>query len=48
MMSGAEMEAVISPRAAKKVLPYFLAIGNSGNQALKSKEGADIVQQQAR
>eukprot|EP00903_Cladosiphon_okamuranus_P006257 g6140.t1 len=38
----------ISPRTAKKVLPHFLAIGNPGSQALVAKEGAEIVQQQAR
>lgn len=39
-------EHSISPRAAKKVLPHFLAIGNSGNQALLVKEGPEIVQRQ--
>lgn len=38
----------ISPRTAKKVLPHFLAIGNPGSQALVAKEGAEIVQKQAR
>ncbi|CAM9402830.1 unnamed protein product [Pylaiella littoralis] len=38
----------ISPRTAKKVLPHFLAIGNPGSQALVAKEGAEIVQRQAR
>lgn len=37
-----------SPRTAKKVLPHFLAIGNPGSQALVAKEGAGIVQKQAR
>lgn len=38
----------ISPGTAKKVLPHFLAIGNPGSQALVAKEGAEIVQRQAR
>ncbi|CAM9997859.1 unnamed protein product [Scytosiphon promiscuus] len=38
----------VSPRTAKKVLPHFLAIGNPGSQALIAKEGAGIVQKQAR
>lgn len=38
----------ISPSAAKKVLPHFLAIGNPGSQALVAKEGAEIVQRQVR
>lgn len=41
-------DGVLSPRAAKKVLPHFLAIGNPGSQALVPKEGADIVNRQAR
>lgn len=38
----------VSPRTAKKVLPHFLAIGNPGSQALVPKEGAEMVQRQAR
>ncbi|CAM9502557.1 unnamed protein product [Hapterophycus canaliculatus] len=38
----------VSPRTAKKVLPHFLAIGNPGSQALVAKDGAGIVQKQAR